>query len=319
MRVLFIAFVNSAFGHARDGRPVFMPFGKAGASYLVQTQSHYGRMRRQLGWLSVLPAISMLGLLALFVSPLRRIAIVPILLVVGGGLIAFVGIFLIWVWFNTRSMTKLESKDGILIQEDPLEGGAEAIRRHLSLHLGTGDRADWFSAAGALAGFACQMVVRDRARLGGRASGLVEIGLRDGRALYFGDVLNGPLAEDVPSVWSIVGDGTPVNHIHDIFADAVGVLTDNPDTPVLKTLLAAVQQHWPAALAILDAHDVPVTSRHLAFARAIRAERNSQHALPGDCVARIVMGAAVLMSKWDPADILVPDQADIAARSMEGG
>lgn len=127
--------------------------------------------------------------------------------------------------------------------------------------------------------------------------------------LYFGDILNGPLAEDVPSLWSIVGDGAPVNDIHDMFKDAIGTLTGDPDSPTLKVLLADVQKHWPAVLAILDAQDVPLTFRHLALARAIRAERNAQHALSGDRVARIVMGAAILMSKWDPADILVPDQA----------
>jgi hypothetical protein len=281
MRALFTAFVNSAFGHARDGRPVFMPFGRAGASYLVETQAHLDRMRRQLGWLSALPAVSMIGLLALFFDPVRRVASVPVLLLAGASLTAFLSIFPVWVRRNTRSMAKLEQEDGILIQADPLEAGAVAIRRHLSLHARTDNLADLFSTAGALAGFACQMVVRDGARLEGRASGLLEIGLKDGRVLYFGDILNGPLAEDVPSLWSIVGDGAPVNDIHDMFKDAIGTLTGDPDSPTLKVLLADVQKHWPAVVAILDAQDVPVTSRHLALARAIRAEWNSQNALPG--------------------------------------
>lgn len=310
MRALFTAFVNSSFGHARDGRPVFMPFGTAGASYLVETQAHLDRMRRQLGRLSALPAVSTIGLLALFFDPVRKAAFVPILLITAASLTAFLSIFLVWVWRNTRSMAKLEQEDGILIQTDPLEAGATAIRSHLSLHARTDNLADLFSAAGALAGFACQMAVRDGAQLEGRGSGLLEIGLKDGRVLYFGDVLNGPLAEDVPSLWSIVGDGAPMSDIHDMFKDAISTLTGNPDSSILKVLLTDVQKHWPAVVTILDAQDVPVTSRHLALARAIRAERNSQDALPGDRVARIVMRAAILMSKWDPAEILVPDQGD---------
>lgn len=137
MRALFTAFVNSAFGHARDGRPVFMPFGRAGASYLVETQAHLDRMRRQLGWLSALPAVSMIGLLALFFDPVRRVAFVPVLLLAGASLTAFLNIFPVWVRRNTRSMAKLEQEDGILIQADPLEAGAVAIRRHLSLHART--------------------------------------------------------------------------------------------------------------------------------------------------------------------------------------
>jgi len=256
---------------------------------------------------------------ALSIDPIRRIAFVPILLIFVGALVAFTGVFSVWVWRNTRCLTRSEEQDSIFLQADAVESGAASIRKHLCLHFRTAKPADLFAAAGALAGFACQMVVRDQAQLEGRPSGLYEIALADGRLLYSGDVLNGPLAEDAASLWSIVGDGAPVADILHMFKDAIAALTEDPESPILKALVTVVQRHWPATVAILDANHVPATFRHLTIARAIRAVQHSQTGLPPDHVARMVMGAAIVMSKWDPADVLVPDQAVGTTPAVAGG
>jgi hypothetical protein len=307
LRALPGAFVDSGFGHTLDGRPVFMPFGEWGRSYIVDTPEMLARMRKQLSWILILPCIAVLATFSLYFKPIRESALVPVLMLMGGSFAIFMIVFFVWAWANTRSMSTLEEDEtSIPIQNDPLEAGAASIRSWLESHAGEVRSADMFSIAGGLAGFACQMVVRNQAQAEQRRSDLNEIALNDGRLLYFGDALNRPLVEDAVSVWSIVGDGTPVAAIQPMFEDAIVVLTSEPPLPAVRSIAAAVQHLWPTTAAILDVNEVPATSRHLAIARAVRAMQSSQGELTLEQTSRIVLRSAILMSRWDPADILAP-------------
>lgn len=302
------AFADLSFGHTPDGRPVFMPYGLWGGSYVVESQTRLRSMRNQLGLLFIMPAVTFLALVSLSLRPIRETALSPVLIFVVVSFAAFTFVFVGWAWFNTRTMSKLEEGErGIPVSDDPLEVGASSVQRFPNSF--GAETTDLLCVSGALAGFACQMVARDRTSLEGRPSGFAEVTLQDGRVLQFGDNLNGPLAEDETSVWSIVGDGAPVADIKPFFSDAIAVLTNEITPPAIGSMVISVQRLWPAIVLILDGNNVPVTSRHLAIARAVRSIQHTQQVLPFQRCVEIAMRAAIIMSKWDAADVLAPNEA----------
>jgi hypothetical protein len=265
-------------------------------------------MRSQLGLMFSLPAVTFLALVSLSFRPIRETALLPVLIFATVSFAAFTCIFVGWAWFNTRTMSKLqEGERGIPVSDDPLEAGASSVQRFLNSF--DAEITELLCVSGALAGFACQMVARDRTSLEGRPSGFVEVALQDGRVLQFGDNLNGPLAEDETSVWSIVGDGAPLADIKPFFSDAIAVLTNEITPPAIGRMVISVQRLWPAIVLILDGNNVPVTSRHLVIARAVRSIQRTQQVLPLQRCVEIVMRAAIIMSKWDAAEVLVPNEA----------
>ena len=56
---------------------------------------------------------------------------------------------------------------------------------------------------GALAGFSCQMAIRRECGLRGSKPPFVEVKGQDGQTFYFGDELNGPLAQERHAIWSL--------------------------------------------------------------------------------------------------------------------
>ncbi len=87
------------------------------------------------------------------------------------------------------------------------------MRQRLQSKIGSNGTPDWtglvtlLSVSGGLVGFACHMALRITADSEQQRIDLTEITLKDGRLLYFGDALNGPLFENTTSIWSIAGDG----------------------------------------------------------------------------------------------------------------
>ena len=122
------------------------------------------------------------------------------------------------------------------------------------------------TCVGALAGYACQVYVRQSAALPGADPGayaLRAVEATDGATYLYGDALNVPLAEGPLSIWALVGRtvqklGEPLPDIEDIFrhvTQTVGTSTFGvPRVPAgprpRHAAIVYLKQVWPQILPI---------------------------------------------------------------------
>ena len=179
------------------------------------------------------------------------------------------------------------------------------------------------SALGALAGYACQISVReDFVVRQGRAEKDVFIVVQSKQnsvTYYFGDLLNRPLAESRYSVWSLVSGATQkmgakeLIDLHDIFkhvtdtlgADNFGIPRVAAEHRAKETPLNYVSFLWPQLFPLAQSFCKNPSDWPIIFGIAIQEILFASKDLIEPQVAlRIVMESAVPMSK-----IYLPDQA----------
>ena len=134
---------------------------------------------------------------------------------------------------------------------------------------------------------------------------MIEVATHDGRLRYFGDALNGLLAEYPGSLWAGVGDGKPQLLLGPIFREMTDACVG--DSRDYADMIGLLQRHWSATALILRGQGVDIERWPDLFVRALRElvqEGGDTSLRP----ALLFMRAAIAMSKMDPAEILVPDQ-----------
>lgn len=179
------------------------------------------------------------------------------------------------------------------------------------------------SALGALAGFGCQMAIREALIATGQVTqeeAFTVVTGNDGHTYYFGDFLNEPLLsaqEGRVSVWSLAGGaaeslGAQIPDIVAIvehYAEKVGgesfFETSLPDrhTPRQRPI-EALKAYWPGVRKIMD--DYGVEPLFYGWTPALAAQRlilQTKDILDPGMAAQVIMDAAVPMSKIDPAKI----------------
>jgi len=178
---------------------------------------------------------------------------------------------------------------------------------------------------GALAGFAAQMSIRKSIIAPGQLDAneiLPEVVTKNGEKYYFSDMLNWMLFENLAappySVWAYVRDAVPEESRAELpdMADILGYAARTIGTfrfgvPRLpaehmphKTPRAALQEHWIAVQREFDAsgRDAAEWPYDLAYAAQWQMLTSRDRvALP--LAARIVMEAAIPMSKIDPKTV----------------
>lgn len=302
MRRLTTSFLDSAFGHGADGRPLFMPFGLIGGQYAIPDMATAQRLRRGVARLLPLALLPMLCLLALFLPPLRHAHALPLLGAMAASFALFSITFFLWVRHATRGLHRVDrAQRGMPALLDP----DEALARRLLDRVRPPRTRSAEETLGALAGFACQMLLRHRAEQEGTAAPLIEVATHDGRLRYFGDALNGLLAEYPGSLWAGVGDGKPALLLGPIFREMTDACVG--DSRDYADMIGLLQRHWSATALILRGQGVDIERWPDLFVRALRELVQES----GDTSLRpalLFMRAAIAMSKMDPAEILVPDQ-----------
>jgi len=284
-----------------------MPFGVIGRCYVLQDLEEERRLRRQLSALFPIALIPLLAMASLWILPpsIRSGHQLQILGVAGISFLVFSIVFTCWVGKATRSLQRVDADaPTVAAVFDPMERAARAITDHLQRSEPQSVR---LNALGALAGFACQIGVRAEAAASHRPSGLVEVSLRNGGVRYFGDALNIPLAEGTPSVWSILSDDAPLTPLLDVFRESAARATGEDPAGNYVKITALLITHWPKVATILSAHDLLPEHWHLALARAARDLLISTPVSTPQRTALMLMRSAILASKADPAEILVPD------------
>lgn len=310
MRGLASAFIDSAFGRDAQGRALFMPFGMMGAQYRIADARSAARLRLGVACMMPLALCPMIGVLLLCVLPRSfwpgREA--THWLFIGGSFLAFFALFTAWAFVATRGMDRVDAAARSL--PDLLDPEQDVIRR--LLHRFQPPRTLCIAQTlGVLGGFACQMVLRGRAQQAGLPAPLIELATIDGRLRYFGDALNGRLAEEPDSLWAILGDGAPAtdlaHHFRDMTDACVG---DDPEYAALTELL---QRHWTSTARLLQQRGILLELWPGLFARSMQqwlADRDGDDA----AAVQTFMRAAIGMSKIDPAEILVPDTTPAPVR-----
>ncbi|WHO38140.1 hypothetical protein PMI04_016460 [Sphingobium sp. AP49] len=295
-------FLDSAFGHGADGRPLFMPFGLIGGQYAIPDMATAQRLRRGVARLLPLALLPMLCLLALFLPPVRNAYALPLLGAMAASFALFSITFFLWVRHATRGLQRVDrARQGIPALLDP----DEALARRLLDRVRPPRTRSAEETLGLLAGFACQMLLRHRAEQAGTPAPLIEVATHDGRLRYFGDALNGLLAEYPGSLWAGVGDGKPQLLLGPLFREMTDACVG--DDPDYAQMIALLQRHWTATALILRGQGVVIDRWPDLFARALQlaAQDSDDSSLKP---ALLFMRAAIAMSKMDPAEILVPDQ-----------
>lgn len=172
------------------------------------------------------------------------------------------------------------------------------------------------SALGALAGYACQISVRESLVVQqGRKEKEVFIVVnskQDGRTYYFGDLLNKPLAESRYSVWSLASGASQKNglvhliDLHDIFkhvtdslgSDAFGVPRTPSDHRANEVPVNYVRFLWPQLFPLAKKFSETPTDWPILFGVAIQEILYaSKDLIEPQLALSIVMESAVPMSK----------------------
>lgn len=194
-------------------------------------------------------------------------------------------------------------------------------------YLGTDGVIDYpavYNTLGALAGFACQMTIREGFVAKGIISedkAFVVLKLKDGRRYFYGDNLNAFLFGDNGfkySVWSLVAGAAQRNgakqfpdlrEIAEYNAQVLGSekfgVPRIPGQYRSKELpVEAVAKYWPDLLNIFKQEKVDpvIWSATIAFAIQTMMLQNSSKLDP-EITLKIVMEAAVPMSKIDPETV----------------
>ena len=186
------------------------------------------------------------------------------------------------------------------------------------------------TCVGALAGYACQVCVRQSAALPGadrRKYSLVPVENSDGMTYLYGDALNVPLSESPLSVWSFVGRAVqkldkPLPDIEDIFShvtqtvgtSAFGVPRVPDENRPHRPAIVYLRQVWPQILPIAlkfcsRPMQIPVLFG-IALQRALEQTRDMLSPTLG---ASIAMECAVAMSR-----VALPEPSASAAIAWPG-
>ncbi len=188
----------------------------------------------------------------------------------------------------------------------------EAVRDEQGTHIET-----VFAAMGGLAGFACQMSIREGAiknREITAKDAFVEVTTSMGESFFFGDLLNQALLEGILSVRGLaVGAlhmlGKQEPDIHEIVAYYASVLGSYeymmPRGQMLKMPpVVYVGRLWPAIVQILDESDTAPQAWPVLFGY-VAQKMITEHADRIDPVQAytILMESAVLSSKYGPASL----------------
>lgn len=175
-----------------------------------------------------------------------------------------------------------------------------------------------FGVLGSLAGFSCQMGIRDEySRRANALPPLHVVRTLDGRVFYFGDALNEMLAESQYSVWSLSASharklgGTPPD-LSAIFAHVsrtcggtdFGVPRFPEGRPVKDLPVDYIKTFWSLIQPAVQKHCNGPSEWHVAYGLAIQAAMDVSKAVidPGAAL-EIVMECAVPMSKLDPREV----------------
>lgn len=169
-------------------------------------------------------------------------------------------------------------------------------------------------AAGALAGYSCQAALRAKNRAEGvnELAHFAEAETSDGQKFYFGDMLNGFLAESHLSVWSLAAGGAQscgcanfpdIGEIFKRVAESVGQGTFGvprlpPEHPVHELPLTYLKRLWPRFSPMVERFCPTPEHRPVLFGLAIQDLLSQTKAALDPCIAlQIVMEAAIPMSK----------------------
>ena len=176
------------------------------------------------------------------------------------------------------------------------------------------------SALGALAGFGCQIAVREAIKAGrlNPEGALVEVTTNDGATYYFGDQLNQPLLEAPISVWKLIAGGAQhagAQELHDIIeiVTHVSATVGSPEFGVLRVdashqpheaPIDALKKHWASSYELARSLDADPIMTGWYFAGAAQTVIiDAKEVIDPALAYRIVMEAAVAMSKVDPRAI----------------
>lgn len=177
-----------------------------------------------------------------------------------------------------------------------------------------------FSATGALAGFSCQMGLREAFVVPGKA-GEMDVfwvmGMADGSQMFAGPQIIALLLENPMSVWSGVSGAlqrcgaTALPDIREIANHATASmgkpefgLIRNPNVQPWEKPIEAVRRLWPGTSMGLKALQVPPLEYGVVFgivAQLLIVEYKDQ--LDPMVAATIIMEAATSMSKIDPKSV----------------
>lgn len=175
-----------------------------------------------------------------------------------------------------------------------------------------------FAALGALAGFSCQMAIR--AQFASRPSEPLPfhvVSAADGRAFYFGDALNAPLAESQYSIWSLSAGkaqtlGATLPDVTDIFAHVsrtvgtadFGVPRFPGEFRAAALPVDYLKALWPTVRATVGKYCGEPSEWPIAIGLAIQeAIEAAKQAIDPGAAVTIVMESAIPMSKLDPQEI----------------
>lgn len=310
MRGLASAFIDSAFGRDAQGRALFMPFGMMGAQYRIPDARSAARLRLGVACMMPLALCPIIGLALLVILPrsLRSGHDAALWLFTGGSFLAFFALYTAWTFASTRGMERIDAAARSL--PDLLDPEQEIIRRLLD-RFRPPRTACMAQTLGVQAGFACQMVLRGRAQQAGLPAPLIELATTDGQLRYFGDALNGRLAEDPDSLWAILGDGAPATDLAHQFRDMTDACVG--DDPEYAAQIDLLQRHWTSTARLLQQRGILLELWPGLFARSMQqwlADRDGD----GTQAVQAFMRAAIGMSKIDPAEILVPDTTPAPVR-----
>lgn len=220
--------------------------------------------------------------------------------------------------WETSLLQRIEERSG----EDPLIGakigGKEVAQRMMAametergIHIES-----ILGALGGLAGYSCQASVRAQARSQGlgETAHLVRVEATDGRVYFFGDALNGPLAESQYSVWSLAAGGAQAAGCADIpdpaevFAHVAGTVGSPefglPRMPsghsMHDTPLNYVEDFWPQLFPMISRFCPDPAHWPILLGLAIQDIMSQGGDVIDPCDAlKIVMESAVPMSKID--------------------
>lgn len=176
------------------------------------------------------------------------------------------------------------------------------------------------SALGALAGFGCQMAVREAVKAGrlNPDGALVEVTTKDGGTYYFGDQINQPLLEAPISVWKLIAGAAQhagakelpdileiVRHVSaSVGGGGFGVLTVDAKNQPHEAPIEALKTYWPSSHALIRSlNGYPIMLGWFFAGAAQGVIVDARQVIDPALSCRIVMEAAVAMSKVDPRAI----------------
>lgn len=185
----------------------------------------------------------------------------------------------------------------------------EAMRDEKGIHVET-----LLCALGSLAGFACQQHIREDNRQQGlpETSSLTVVGCGDGKNYYFGDKLNGVLAESQFSVWSLAAGAAqhngcdPLPNVHEIFSHVTKTV-GTPDFGIPRPItghhagdkpLNYVKGLWPVLIPIVKQFCPQSSAWPILYGFALQEAMDMcKGVIPQESALRIIMESAIPMSK----------------------